>query len=178
MFEHGRNDSSTPFDVPRILIITGLLGPFFSNMFNLVPAWISKHMPRTVWDELNYTFPNFNCCTVWTAEVWGYIKPCWLDSMCLKYLLKIAVSLLCVSRQFALQKMTHRDSSNIPCSKYPRKIATDQSYDLILNDGFRNDCERHSMEYVEWNMNYIYQFSCELKSFEASLLIGGRSIWN
>ena len=53
----------------------------------LFPAWISKHMPSEVWDDITYSFPNFNGTTV---EVWGWISnfipdfimgvityPCW-----------------------------------------------------------------------------------------------------
>ena len=39
--------------------------------FALIPVWIVNHMPRNVWDEITYAFPNFNGCTV---EVWGWIS--------------------------------------------------------------------------------------------------------
>ena len=54
---------------------------------NLIPAWISNHMPSKMWDENIYPFLNFNGCTV---EVWEWISnfiphfimdmityPCW-----------------------------------------------------------------------------------------------------
>ena len=62
-------------------------GPFYCHALTLIPAWISNHMARKVWDEITYPFPNFNSCTV---EVWEWIShfiphfimivityPCW-----------------------------------------------------------------------------------------------------
>ena len=43
-------------------------GPFYWSELTLIPAWISKHTLRKVWDEITYPFPNFNGCTI---EVWG-----------------------------------------------------------------------------------------------------------
>ena len=42
-------------------------GPFYSHGLTLIPAWISNHMRREVWEEINHPFTNFNGCTV---EVW------------------------------------------------------------------------------------------------------------
>ena len=39
-------------------------GPFYKHGLTLIPAWISNHMPRKVWDEITYPFLNFNGCTV------------------------------------------------------------------------------------------------------------------
>ena len=61
--------------------------PFYWYGLTLIPAWISKHMPRKVWNEITYPFPNFNGGSV---EVWEWISnfiphiimdvityPCW-----------------------------------------------------------------------------------------------------
>ena len=39
-------------------------GPFYEHRSTLIPARISKHMPRKVWDEITYPFLNFNGATV------------------------------------------------------------------------------------------------------------------
>ena len=44
-------------------------GPFLLTWIVLIPEWISKHIPRKVWDEIAYPFPNFNGATV---EVWEW----------------------------------------------------------------------------------------------------------
>ena len=46
-------------------------GPFYWHGLTVIPAWISNHMPCKVWDEIIYTFLNFNGCTV---EVWEWIS--------------------------------------------------------------------------------------------------------
>ena len=38
---------------------------------NLIPAWLSNHIPSKVWDEITYPFPNFNGGTI---EVWEWIS--------------------------------------------------------------------------------------------------------
>ena len=40
------------FSVPDLLYWHGL---------TLIPAWISNHMPGKIWDEIAYTFPNYQC---------------------------------------------------------------------------------------------------------------------
>ena len=43
--------------------------PFCLGLNELtVTPWISNHMPRKVWDEIIYPFPNFNGCTVEVCE--------------------------------------------------------------------------------------------------------------
>ena len=52
-----------------------------------VPAWIGYHMPSKVWDELTYSFLNFNGCTVgvyeWINNFFQHFtmdvitNPCW-----------------------------------------------------------------------------------------------------
>ena len=59
----------------------------FWQMTTLIPAWISNHMPGIVWDEITYSFLNFNGCTVEVKEwisnfiphfLMGVITyPCW-----------------------------------------------------------------------------------------------------
>ena len=39
-------------------------GLFYLHGLTLIPAWISNHLPRKVWDEITYPFLNFNGCTV------------------------------------------------------------------------------------------------------------------
>ena len=40
------------------------LGPFNTHGLTVIPAWIGKHMPREMWYEITYPFPNFNGCAV------------------------------------------------------------------------------------------------------------------
>ena len=42
-------------------------GPFYWHELALIPAWVSKYTHYKVWDEITYSFPNFNGFTV---EVW------------------------------------------------------------------------------------------------------------
>ena len=37
----------------------------------LILTWISNHMPRKVWDETTYPFPNFNS---FAFEVWEWMS--------------------------------------------------------------------------------------------------------
>ena len=46
-------------------------GPPLLTWITLIPALISNHMPSKVCDEITYSFPNFNGCTV---EVWKWIS--------------------------------------------------------------------------------------------------------
>ena len=46
-------------------------GPLHLQGWTLIPAWVSKHAPCKVWDEITHPFPNFDGCTV---EVWGWIR--------------------------------------------------------------------------------------------------------
>ena len=76
------------FDLdPERVIKYNTRGPFYHHGLTLIPAWISNHMPRKVWAEITYPFPNFNGCTV---EFWELITnfiplsimdpithPCW-----------------------------------------------------------------------------------------------------
>ena len=56
------------FDLdPKRVIKYNTRGPFYHHGLTLIPAWISNHMPRKVWAEIAYPFPNFNGCTV---EFW------------------------------------------------------------------------------------------------------------
>ena len=72
---------------PERVIKYNTRGPFYHHGLTLMPSWISNHMPRKVWAEITYPFPNFNCCTV---EFWELISnfiphfimdlmthPCW-----------------------------------------------------------------------------------------------------
>ena len=46
-------------------------GSFSLTWNNFNPAWISRHIHYKVWDEITYSFPNFNGGTV---EVWEWIS--------------------------------------------------------------------------------------------------------
>ena len=48
------------YNIPR--------GPFYWHGLTLIPAWISYHMPGKVWDEITYSFLNFNGATVKVGE--------------------------------------------------------------------------------------------------------------
>ena len=55
-------------------------GPFYHHGLTLIPAWINNHMPRKMWAEITYPFPNLNGCTV---EFWelttNFIPPFIMD---------------------------------------------------------------------------------------------------
>ena len=36
------------------------LGPLYWYRLTLIPAWMNNDIYQTVWDEINYPFPNFN----------------------------------------------------------------------------------------------------------------------
>ena len=46
-------------------------GPFYEHGLSVIPACISNHIPSILWDEITYSFPNLNGCTV---EVWEWIS--------------------------------------------------------------------------------------------------------
>ena len=39
-------------------------GPFYKHGLLLIPAWISNYIHLKMWDEVTYSFLNFNGCTV------------------------------------------------------------------------------------------------------------------
>ena len=39
-------------------------GPFYKHSLTLIPAWVSNYIHYEVWDEITYTFLNFNGTTV------------------------------------------------------------------------------------------------------------------
>ena len=61
--------------------------PLLLTLINLIPAWISNHIPDTMRDEINHPFPNFNGCAVevreWIQNFIPHFKldvityPCW-----------------------------------------------------------------------------------------------------
>ena len=51
--------------------MSNIYGPFYQCGLTLIPAWLSNHMPRNVWDEITYQFPNFNGATI---DVWEWIS--------------------------------------------------------------------------------------------------------
>ena len=46
-------------------------GPLLEHGLTLIPAWISDPKPSKVWDEIAYSFPNFNGSIF---EVWEWIS--------------------------------------------------------------------------------------------------------
>ena len=46
-------------------------GPVYQQGLTLILAWVSNQMPSKVWDEITYTFPNFNGSAV---EMWEWIS--------------------------------------------------------------------------------------------------------
>ena len=55
-------------DVRKLMIPWG---PFYQHGLTLIPGWISNQTPNKVWDEITYSFPSFNSCTV---EVWEWVN--------------------------------------------------------------------------------------------------------
>ena len=53
-------------------------GPFYYHRLTLIPVWISNHMPTKIWDEITYSFPNFNGITAelgnGSVYVWNYLS--------------------------------------------------------------------------------------------------------
>ena len=44
----------------NVSIILIFLGTLLSTWFNFNPVWINNHIPKKVWDEITYKFPNGN----------------------------------------------------------------------------------------------------------------------
>ena len=42
----------------------GTRAPFYLNGLTLIPAWVSNYIHYNVWDEITYTFLNFNGATI------------------------------------------------------------------------------------------------------------------
>ena len=56
------------------MIVNGISltsNPLHQHGVTWIPAWISDYIHYKVWDEITYSFPNFNSCTV---EVWEWIS--------------------------------------------------------------------------------------------------------
>ena len=86
----GAKPRPIPTDSQRGSAITRYVGAsdsFYWHGLTLILVWISNHIPRKVWDEIAYPFPNFNSYTI---EVWEWISnfiphfimdvityPCW-----------------------------------------------------------------------------------------------------
>ena len=43
---------------------SSIWGPFYQHDFTLIKAWISSYMLSNVWDEITYSFSNFNIMIV------------------------------------------------------------------------------------------------------------------
>ena len=52
------------------MLLLNLWYRFIQHGLNFVPAWISKCIHYKVWDEITYSFPNFNSSTI---DVWEWI---------------------------------------------------------------------------------------------------------
>ena len=60
---------------PSLLCYTS--SQFYWRRLTLISAWISNQMLRKVGDEITYTFPSFNGCTVAGIRVAGIkVNPC------------------------------------------------------------------------------------------------------
>ena len=59
------------YGIPQILkgMVYLVYQLWVQGPLTLIPAWISNHMPSTVWGEITYPFRNFNG---WTVEVWEW----------------------------------------------------------------------------------------------------------
>ena len=44
--------------------VKGTCSIFYLHGLTLIPAWISNHIQYKVWDEITYSFLNFNGATV------------------------------------------------------------------------------------------------------------------
>ena len=55
-------------------------GHLYKRGLTLIPAWISKHMPSKMWEEITKSFPKFNDATVGVWE-WlsNFISYCIMD---------------------------------------------------------------------------------------------------
>ena len=53
------------------LITLSALMPLYSHGLTLIPVWISTYIHYKVWDEIDYSFWNFNGAAV---EVWEWIS--------------------------------------------------------------------------------------------------------
>ena len=55
----------------NFVFILDTRGNFNYRELTLIPAWIGNYIFYKVWDEITYSFPNFNGATV---EVWEWIS--------------------------------------------------------------------------------------------------------
>ena len=58
------------------LILTGSIPGVSFKRLTLIPTWISKYIHYKVWNEITYSFTNFNGTTV---KVWEWINNFILD---------------------------------------------------------------------------------------------------
>ena len=49
--------------------------PFFWDGLTWISAWVGNRMSVTVWDQITYPFPNFNCAAVEVCEWISYFIP-------------------------------------------------------------------------------------------------------
>ena len=60
-----RNHSASFFRIETTYVVAIIsCGPFYKHILTLIPAWISNHIRYKVWDEITYSFLNFNGVTV------------------------------------------------------------------------------------------------------------------
>ena len=74
----GQTERQTDSELNPVCLSTSWLGykyrkhtrpSFYQQGLTWIPVWISNHMPSKVWNEITYSFPNFNCI----VEVWEWI---------------------------------------------------------------------------------------------------------
>ena len=73
-----------------------LMGPSHKHGLTLIPAWISNHMPITLWDEITHPFPNSK--SVPLKHGYGWVISPTLYNRC-NYLTMLALKLIYVNKK-------------------------------------------------------------------------------
>ena len=62
----GHNKARTEYIIRGAYILRNITnsGPIYWHGLTLIPAWINNYTNSKVWDEITYTFLNFNGATV------------------------------------------------------------------------------------------------------------------
>ena len=109
-------------------------GPFYNHGLTLIPAWISNHMSRKVWDEITYPFPNlkYHC---WREEMDRKFHPK-LYNVC-NYLSMLISKLMHVSKKALWWRHNGHNS-----------ISNHQPHDCLLYRLFRHRSKKTSKLHV------------------------------
>ena len=115
-----------------LLVESNFAGPLLLSWINLSPVWIGNHIPSKVWDEITYSLPNFNCCTVEVLE--------WISN-CISHFIVHVVTYPCPKCKVLIRPNPQKYAS--PGGKYPR---IDVDWTLIRHFRVRAGSNQHQSE--------------------------------